>query len=81
MSDPHQRLVASRDADDAPPAATEAVDQETATVMPWIWGGVAILLLAAVIAWTMLVHPFSQKPVPPQFPSSQAAPPTAPPSR
>ena len=33
------------------PADDEAEAQREETVMPWIWGGIAILVIAVFVAW------------------------------
>jgi hypothetical protein len=38
----------------ADPLRGEAEAQDEATVMPWIWGGVGLLAIAAFVAWMLL---------------------------
>jgi hypothetical protein len=33
------------------PLSGEAEAQDEATVMPWLWGGVGLLVIAAFVAW------------------------------
>jgi hypothetical protein len=35
------------------PLKGEAEAQDEQTVMPWIWGGVGVLVIAAFIGWTI----------------------------
>jgi hypothetical protein len=35
------------------PLKGEAEAQDEATVMPWIWGGLGVLLIAALVAWLL----------------------------
>jgi len=39
------------DPESADPLRGEAEAQDEATVMPWIWGGVGLLAIAAFVAW------------------------------
>ena len=44
---------------------SEAEAQREETVMPWIWGGIGIVLVAAFSAWVVLTpaqHPTRQPP-------------------
>ena len=36
---------------------SEAEAQSDETVMPWIWGGVGLVLIAVFVAWTFLGAP------------------------
>ena len=70
MIDPDDRLPPPEHV--AGKAEAEAQDEET--VMPWVWGGVAVLVIAAFIAWAALVKPQAPPPAAPQMPPGQAAP-------
>jgi hypothetical protein len=35
---------------------SEAQAQDEQTVMPWLWGGAGLLLIAAFVAWMLLSH-------------------------
>lgn len=39
--------------DDGASAPDEAEAQREETVMPWIWGGIGLLLIAAFTAWVI----------------------------
>jgi hypothetical protein len=41
------------------PAVSEAEAQSEATIMPWIWGGLGLLLIAVFVAWTLFAAPHS----------------------
>ena len=43
----------------------EAEAQREETVMPWIWGGIGILVIAAFSAWVILTPPESLTRQPP----------------
>jgi hypothetical protein len=60
------------DPDDLPPDGDEAEAQSEATVMPWIWGALAILLIAAFAAWAIFVKPVAPPPAAPLNPPAQA---------
>ena len=38
-------------------AVTEAEAEREETVMPWIWGGIGLLAIAAFIAWLIFFPP------------------------
>jgi hypothetical protein len=59
------------DPDDLPPTGAEAEAEREATVMPWIWGGLAILLIAAFAAWAIFVKPVNPPPAAPLNPPAQ----------
>ena len=54
------------DADDNEPDGVEAEAQREETVMPWLWGGVGLLVIAAFAAWAIFGHPFSHPAPAPQ---------------
>jgi hypothetical protein len=58
------------------PAPSEAEEQSEATIMPWIWGGIGLLLIAAFVAWAFLGAPHTNIRQPPA-----AAPLTQPPAQ
>jgi hypothetical protein len=37
--------------------SSEAEAQEEATVMPWLWGGIGLLLIAGFVGWTLVAAP------------------------
>lgn len=39
------------------PGLREAEDQREETIMPWIWGGVGLVLIAIFVAWTIYGAP------------------------
>ena len=47
------------------PTGDEAEAQREETVMPWIWGGIGILVIAAFSAWVILTRPESLTRQPP----------------
>jgi bacteriorhodopsin len=47
------------------PASGEAEAQREATVMPWIWGGFGLLVIAAFVAWVLVAAPTHVTPNPP----------------
>ena len=44
--------MADPEADD--PLKGEAQAQDEQTVMPWLWGGLGVLLVAAFVAWLVM---------------------------
>jgi hypothetical protein len=36
------------------PLQGEAQAQDEQTIMPWLWGGVGLLMIAAFVAWMLL---------------------------
>jgi hypothetical protein len=61
------------DPDEVDSLASEAEAQSEETVMPWIWGGVGILVAALFVAWAIFGAPQTQIRQP-----AAAAPPTKP---
>jgi len=45
------------DPDTSGEAFGEADAQSEETIMPWIWGGVGLLVIAAFVAWVMVAAP------------------------
>jgi len=43
-----------RDPESEDPLQGEAEAQDEQTVMPWIWGGIGLLVIAAFVAWILL---------------------------
>ena len=41
------------------PLETEAEAQSEETVMPWIWGGIGLVVIAIFVAWTLYGAPHS----------------------
>ena len=39
------------------PLAGEAEAQSEETVMPWIWGGIGLVLIAVFVAWALFAPP------------------------
>jgi hypothetical protein len=39
------------DPEESDPLNSEAESQSEETIMPWLWGGVGVLVVAAFIAW------------------------------
>lgn len=40
-------------------AQSEAEAQSEETIMPWLWGGIGLLLIAGFVAWTIYGAPHS----------------------
>jgi hypothetical protein len=38
---------------------TEAEAQSEETIMPWLWGGIGLVLIAVFVAWTIFGAPHS----------------------
>lgn len=55
---------------------SEAEAESEETVMPWIWGGIGLVLIAVFVAWTLFGAPHSHIRQP-----AAAAPLTRPPSQ
>jgi hypothetical protein len=70
MVDPDERLPPPPHE----PEEDEAEAQAEATVMPWVWGAVGVLVIAAFIAWAVFVKPQAPPPAVPQYPPLQGAP-------
>lgn len=45
------------DPDETGAVKSEAQSQSEETVMPWIWGGVGVVVIAVFVAWTFLGGP------------------------
>jgi hypothetical protein len=45
------------DSDPSGEIVSEAEAQDEATIMPWLWGGCGLLLIAAFVAWVMVAAP------------------------
>ena len=56
------------------PDESEAEAQREETVMPWFWGAIGVLVIAAFIAWAVFIKPQAGPPSAPQFPADRAAP-------
>ena len=41
------------------PEFSEAEAQSEETIMPWLWGGAGLLLIAVFVAWTIFGAPHS----------------------
>jgi hypothetical protein len=41
------------------PLETEAEAQSEATIMPWIWGAIGLVVIAIFVAWTIYGAPHS----------------------
>jgi len=50
------------DPDDREPDGVEAEAQREATVMPWLWGGVGLIVIAVFVAWAIFSKPVSGPP-------------------
>jgi hypothetical protein len=44
---------------------SEAEAQSEETIMPWIWGALGVLVVAAFIAWLIFLRPLHRMPEPP----------------
>jgi hypothetical protein len=51
-----------RERDDPDVDVGEAEAQREETVMPWIWGGVGLVVIAAFVAWVLLFAPHGHVP-------------------
>ncbi len=45
--------------EDREPDGAEAEAQREATVMPWVWGAIGLLVVAAFAGWAVFMHPLS----------------------
>ncbi len=43
------------------PGQSEAEAQSDDTIMPWIWGGFGLLLIAVFVAWTIFGAPHTHE--------------------
>ena len=64
------------DADE--PDGDEAEAQREETLMPWIWGAIGLLLIAAFVAWMILWRTPHHPPPQPQMPAAGRPAPKAP---
>jgi hypothetical protein len=46
-----------REQDDVDVQSGEAEAQREATVMPWLWGAIGLLVIAAFVSWTLAAAP------------------------
>jgi hypothetical protein len=49
--------VTKNDPDDTEPTGDEADAQRQATVMPWIWGAIGVVVIFAFVAWAIFIKP------------------------
>jgi hypothetical protein len=63
--------VTRNDPDDTEPTGEEAEAQREATVMPWIWGALGVVVIAAFVAWAIFIKPLAP---PPAAPTQSPAP-------
>ncbi len=60
--------------DDEPPDGQEAEAQSEQTIMPWIWGAIGLLVIAAFVAFAFIESPRHPTPAPLMPPSGQPPP-------
>jgi hypothetical protein len=49
------------DPDTSGDIAGEAQAQDEETIMPWLWGGCGLVLIAAFVAWVVLAAPHDHR--------------------
>jgi hypothetical protein len=54
------------DRDDVPPSGDEAEAQSEETLMPWIWGAIGVLVIAAFVVVAIYTKPVTPPPAVPQ---------------
>jgi hypothetical protein len=45
------------DPEEAEPRESEATAQDEQTIMPWIWGGIGVIVVALFIAFMVMLQP------------------------